>query len=252
MAGVQTQIRSLAAEAPGRMRAIVSRKNAAADRNVEQKGLRILIHQVGGILSSVFLAWLCLMGSVWTNDTCVSSPVHLQVWFRGMLGLQAVSSLFFIIMHIGFVTLMTRKAARRRERLEEPAPAPEPDQLPLFNIPCSAAVLILFLTWVLLVWVIIGLIAAVDASFHNVPGECGLGAIIIWYCIFFVFFQMRLCHAWSVKAAHEDYAGLDGEAVEEAEAGSAQGGGGDGAAATMAAGEERDEDADDRVVELAV
>jgi len=252
MAGVQAQIRSLAAETPGRVRAIIGRKQEAADRNVEQRGLRILLHQVGGILSSVFLAWLCVMGSVWTKDTCVSHPMHLRVWFQGMLGLQALSSLFFLIMHIGFVSLMTRKAAKRRESPEEPAPAPEPEQPPLLNIPCSAAVMIVFLTWVLLVWGILGLVVAVDAVFHNPPGQCGMGSVIIWYCIFFVFFQMRLCHAWSVKDAHEEQPEPDEEVVEEVEDGAAQGAGGDGAPAASAGGEEREEDADDRVVEVAV
>lgn len=204
MAASRVSFAQLAAGAVGHVRGVVSKKQENAKRNVVVRGLMMLTHQVCGVLTSVTLGCLCLMGVLWTEESCSSKPVDLIMWFRFMLALQVMSTMFFILMQIGLVSLMKHSAADSRSLSEaEEDPEQDVDSLKL-NLPMSAAVMTMLLTLLLLAWSVIGLIVAVDVNLNNTWSQCGFGRSYIWYVVFFVLFQMRCCHAWSVKDAHDD------------------------------------------------
>merc|ERR1740121_682465 len=82
-----------------------------------------------------------------------------------------------------------------------------PDPVPEDSVLCwaVAAVIITALTWVMLVWAIIGLYVGYDANFSPfTTGQCGTGCTLIWYCVILGLLQMRCCHVWSVNDAQSE------------------------------------------------
>lgn len=196
-------------------RSFLARRRDVVVDNVATHGRRVVLTQAVALIFTTVATILALQAFDGAEEGCRSGPVALKQWFL-VLGVWEFMSfaLFFLLLvsSVSVFSAQLERARGRRQQQQQPSGSAEPSDGPAEDEEDTCCVngfviLTMFsmvMVMVLVMWALLGVISAVDASSNENSDTCNTGRSWFWYLFALALITLCCCNIGSAADMHTD------------------------------------------------